>query len=279
MQKIINTVQVRISYCWLYEGLGCMKDIKGFLVDLDGVLYVGDTAIKGAYETIGLLRKRNYRYRFVSNTTRKCRRTIVERLSKMGFAIREEEVFTPPVAAIAYMKNTGKQHGYLIITGDVERDFEQACLCTSGENIDCVVVGDAGDRITYDNLNTAFRHLMNGAELIALEKDRYWMAPDGLSLSAGPFVNALEFATGKRATIVGKPSKAFFDRALHDMGLRPDQVAMIGDDIITDIAGAHKIGMKSVLVKTGKYRKDAVNNSVIKPTYIIDSIAHLIEIL
>ena len=256
-----------------------MKGIKGFLIDLDGVLYVGDTAIEGAHEAVGLLRKRKYRYRFVSNTTRKCRRTIVERLSGMGFDISEEEVITPPVAANAYMKSTGKEQCYLLVTRDAERDFDQTYLCTPGKRIDCVIIGDAGDSISYNRLNTAFRYLMNGAELIALEKDRYWMAPDGLSLSAGPFVTALEFATGKKATIIGKPSKAFFDRALDEIGLRPGQVAMIGDDIITDIAGAYRVGMKSILVKTGKYRKDAVKNSVIKPTYCIDSLAHLSEIL
>jgi len=256
-----------------------MKGIRGFLIDLDGVLYVGDTAIEGAHEAIELLRIQKYRFRFVSNTTRKCRRTIVERLSDMGFVISEEEVITPPVAANAYVKNTGKDHCYLLVTGDAERDFEQTYSCNDGEGIDCVIIGDAGDSITYNRLNTAFRHLMKGAELIALEKDRYWMAPDGLSLSAGPFVTALEFATGKKATIIGKPSKAFFDRALYEIGLRPGQVAMIGDDIVTDVAGANRVGMKSILVKTGKYRKDAVNNSVIKPTYCIDSLAHLPEIL
>lgn len=100
-----------------------------------------------------------------------------------------------------------------------------------------MIVGDAGDMITYDSLNTAFRYLMEGAELIALEKDRYWMAHDGLSLSAGPFVHALELASGKTAIIMGKPSTAFFDLALNDMGLLPGQVAMIGDDITTDIGG------------------------------------------
>ena len=256
-----------------------MKSIKGFLIDLDGVLYVGDTAIEGARDAIEFLRKRKYRYRFVSNTTRKCRKTIVKRLSDMGFVISEEEIITPPVAANVYMKNTGKKHCYLLVTGDAEKDFDQTCIRTTGEKIDCVVIGDAGERISYHSLNTAFRHLLDGAELIALEKDRYWMAPDGLSLSAGPFVTALEFATGKKATIIGKPSKAFFDRALDEIGLRPGQVAMIGDDIITDVAGAYRVGMKSILVRTGKYRKDAVNNSVIKPTYCIDSLAHLPEIL
>jgi HAD superfamily hydrolase (TIGR01458 family) len=197
----------------------------------------------------------------------------------MGFVISEEEIITPPVAASVYMKNTRKKNCYLLVTRDAEQDFDQTCIHPTGEKVDCVVIGDAGERISYNSLNIAFRHLLDGAELIALEKDRTWMAPDGLSLSAGPFVTALEFATGKKATIIGKPSKAFFDRALDEMRLRPGQVAMIGDDIVTDVAGAHRAGMKSILVKTGKYRKDSENNSVIKPTCSIDSLAHLTEIL
>lgn len=256
-----------------------MRDIKGFLIDLDGVLYVGDMAIEGAVETIGLLRKLKYQVRFISNTTRKSRRSIVEMLTERGFVINEEDIFTPAVAAQAYMKNTGKQKSYLLITGDVERDFGQAPVRTPQERIDCVVIGDAGERITYSRLNAAFRHLMDGAELIALEKDKYWMAPDGLSLSAGPFVDALEFASGKSATIIGKPSRTFFENALQDMGLQTNQVVMIGDDIGTDIGGAHKMGMKSILVRTGKYREDALMKSEIKPTWILDSLAHLNEIL
>jgi HAD superfamily hydrolase (TIGR01458 family) len=256
-----------------------MMDVRGFLIDLDGVLYVGDQAIKGARESIDLLRDRNYTFRFVSNTTRKCRNTIAERLSSLGFEIPEEYIFTPPLAAVACMKNAGKHHCYLLTTGDVYRDFEHECSCDKGSGVDFVIIGDAGDEITYDSMNAAFRYLMNGADLIALEKDRYWLAPCGLSLSAGPFVQALEFATGKTATIVGKPSKPFFELALHDMGLRADQVAMIGDDILTDIGGARTMGMQGILVRTGKYRKDAVDNAVIKPDFVIDSIAQLRDIL
>ena len=260
-------------------GLESMKGIKGFLIDLDGVLYMGDHPLKGAQVAIGYLLQKNYTFRFVSNTTRKCRKTIASRLSVMGFDVPEEYIFTPPLAAIAYMKKTGKRHCYLLTTGDVNRDFEQVCAQDTSGKKDYVIVGDAGDTITYDSLNTAFRHLMEGAELIALEKDRYWMAHDGLSLSAGPFVQALEFATGKTAMVMGKPSKAFFDLALSDMGLRNEQVAMIGDDITTDIGGAHHAGMRSILVRTGKFREDTLNSTTIKPTHIIDSIAYLNDIL
>jgi HAD superfamily hydrolase (TIGR01458 family) len=167
----------------------------------------------------------------------------------------------------------------LLTTGDVFKDFEQACNRSTDSTVNYVVIGDAGDTISYENLNAAFRAVIDGAEIIALEKDRYWMAPDGLMLSAGPFVAALEFATGKIATVVGKPSKAFFEMALRDMDVRPDQAAMIGDDIITDIAGARKAGMRAILVKTGKYREEAVRGAPVQPTKIIDSIASIATIL
>ena len=256
-----------------------MKNIRGFLIDLDGVLYIGDQAIKGAQESIDLLRERKYSFRFVSNSTRKCRNKISEQLSSMGFDIPLEYIFTPALVAVACLKNSGKHHCYLLTTEDVYRDFEQEGFYDTGSMVDSVIIGDAGDKLTYESLNTAFRHLMDGADLIALENDRYWMAPDGLSLSAGPFVQALEFATGKTATVVGKPSKTFFKLALRDMGLRADQVAMIGDDIRTDIGGARSMGIQGILVRTGKYRKDAVDNSEIKPECIIDSIAQLRDIL
>lgn len=256
-----------------------IMDVKGFLIDLDGVLYIGENAVDGAQGAIELLREKKYRFRFVSNTTRKCRKTISDRLARLGFDIPESSIFTPPLAAIARMNAAGKHRCLLITTGDVHKDFEQSCDRSSGSTIDYVVIGDAGDKITYEKMNEAFRALNNGAEIIALEKDRYWMAPDGLMLSAGPFVAALEFATGKTATVMGKPSKAFFEMALRDMEIRPDQAAMIGDDIITDIAGARKIGMKAILVRTGKFKEEALRSALIKPTYVIDSIASLRDIL
>jgi HAD superfamily hydrolase (TIGR01458 family) len=261
------------------SGAETMKGIKGFLIDLDGVLYVGDHPIEGATAAIEYLMKKNYQFRFVSNTTRKCRKTIVSRLSAMGFDIPEEYIFTPLIATAAYMKKRGKRNCYLLTTGDADQDFKQVCAPDNNAKMDYVIIGDAGEAITYASLNKAFRHLMEGAELIALEKDRYWMANDGLSLSGGPFVKALEFATGKTARVMGKPSNAFFDLALRDLDLRKDQVAMIGDDITTDIGGAHQVGMRSILVRTGKFRELALKNAAIKPTHIIDSIAQLEGIL
>ncbi|NMB79173.1 MAG: TIGR01458 family HAD-type hydrolase [Methanomicrobiales archaeon] len=254
-----------------------MSGIRGFLIDLDGVMYTGDLPIPGAAAAIEFLDKNGYSYRFVSNTTRKCRRTITRNLAHLGLAIPETQIFTPPVAAVAYMKATGKTASRFLVTGDARGEFPDTPPMQA--HADLVIVGDAGNEITYNTLNTAFRDLMNGAELIALEKDRYWMAPEGLSLSAGPFIAALEYATGKTAVIMGKPSKAFFELALQDMGLRPDQVIMIGDDIRTDIGGAQNAGMRGVLVRTGKFCRNDISESQIRPDLIISSIADITTIV
>jgi HAD superfamily hydrolase (TIGR01458 family) len=256
-----------------------MTRIRGFLIDLDGVLYTGDTVIPGAAEAVRFLETQGYAYRFVSNTTRKSRRTIVQRLGQMGIHIPESSIFTPPVAAVAFMKKHKKTRFRLLITGDARIDFPQSCDAGKDAVPDYVIVGDAGDEFTYRNLNLAFRDLIRGAELIALEKDRYWMAQDGLSLSAGPYISALEYATGKTATIVGKPSSAFFELALNDMGIAASNAVMIGDDITTDVGGAQAAGMRGVLVRTGKFREDAVRSSPIRPDHIIDSIAMIEQIV
>ena len=253
--------------------------IKGLLIDLDGVLYIGDKPVNGARDVIPYLVENDIAFRVLSNTTRKCRRTIAEKLAVMGFDIPEEYIFTPPLAAIALMEKTHQNRYYLLTTGDVDQDFKSTGVNDTTGQVDYVILGDAGDAVTYDSLNHAFRQLMGGAELIALERDRYWMAHDGLALSAGPFVTALEFATGKKATVVGKPSRAFFELALQDMNLQTDQVAMVGDDIVTDIGGAQAAGIPGILVRTGKYRDSDLAQEGIIPWKIIDSITGIREIL
>jgi len=255
------------------------REIKGFLIDLDGVLYTGDTPVPGAVETVQFLADHGYPFRCLSNSTRKCRKTIAARLEKMGFAIPESSIFTPPLAAVRYMKNAGKDRAFLLVTGDVDRDFSGACTDDGSVHTDYVVVGDAGDNVTYAHLNRAFRCLMEGAELVALERDRYWMDKDGLSLSAGPVVAALEMAAGTTATIVGKPSKEFFGLALADLGLAKEEVLMIGDDIATDIGGAQGAGIRGALVRTGKFRAGVLEQSAIRPDHVINSVKDILTIL
>ncbi|MDD3709539.1 MAG: TIGR01458 family HAD-type hydrolase [Methanothrix sp.] len=253
--------------------------MKAFLIDLDGVLYVDKTPIEGAKETVAMLEERGYRYRFVSNTTSKCRSTLAKFLCEMGFEIPGEHIFTPAIAAAERIRSDKDNKCFLLTRPDVRRDFEEAGIPLAEEEVDFVVVGDAETDFTFDRLNRAFRLVMGGAEIIALEKDRYWMGSDGLNLSAGPFVYALEYATGTMSEVVGKPSPDFFDMALAEIQASPREAAMIGDDIDTDVGGAQNAEMKGILVKTGKYREDVAEYSNVIPDLILESVAELREYL
>jgi HAD superfamily hydrolase (TIGR01458 family) len=251
--------------------------MQSFLIDLDGVLYVGKNPVEGARECLDRMEDLGYDYRFVSNSTRRCRSSVARRLQSLGYDVDERRIFTPPLAAIDHMKKAAKERCFLLTAGDVHRDFEDAGIIVAEGDVDFVVVGDAGDRFTFESLNRAMRLILDGAGILALEKDRYWMESDGLVLSTGPFVAALEYATGKRAQLMGKPSKDFFRLALDDLGATPKDAAMIGDDILTDVLGAQSMGMKGILVKTGKYRSDEAAASGVKPDLLLDSFADLIE--
>lgn len=248
---------------------------QAFLIDLDGVLYVGKEPIPGAKECLEHMDELGYGYRFVSNSTRRCRKSVADRLSGLGYNIPSRLIFTPPLAAIEHMKREHRDKCYLLTTGDVHRDFENAGLNICEDNADFVIIGDAADGFTFERLNLALRLILDGAEILALEMDRYWKEPDGMVLSAGPFVAALEYATGKKAQLMGKPSTQFFQMALEDLGIRPQDAAMIGDDIQTDVHGAQEMGMRGILVKTGKYREDLATSLGIAPDMVLDSLAHL----
>ena len=139
-----------------------------------------------------------------------------------------------------------------------------------------VMVGDLGERWSYGLLQEAFEYVMAGAELIALSRDRYWWDQDRLALDAGPFVAALEFATGKSAMVAGKPSPSFYAAALQSLGVQPaGSVAMIGDDLWSDVEGAQRAGLQGWLVRTGKYRETALTESAVLPDRILDSVAEL----
>lgn len=244
----------------------CMG-IRGVLLDLDGTLYVGGEAVDGAREAVASLRASGRAVRYVTNTTRKPRAWVCGRLRSMGFQVVETEIFTPARAAVARI---GPGTCFALVDDSLMGDL--AGVAMTDDHPDYVLVGDLGEEFGYGRLNQAFRHLMEGARLLALQKNRYWQTGTGLALDAGPFVAALEFASGKTASVVGKPERDFFRLALEDMGLEAGQVAMVGDDAEADVLGARRAGLMGIQVRTGKWQADAAGADL-----IIDSVADLPE--
>lgn len=249
------------------------------LLDIDGVLYVGDEPIAGAIAALAELRELSAGIRLVTNTTSKSRRQIVDHLQELGFDVDRHEVLTPAALAVRHCHERGHRSVKLLVAEALREDLAELEQAPQGQPVDAVVLGDLGDGFTAEILNEAFRLLLDGAELLALQHNRYWQRADGLVLDVGAYSAALEYATAKEAVVVGKPAPAFFAAALADLNAQPAAAMMIGDDIEADVGGAISAGLRGILVRTGKYRKDALDASGVTPTEIVDSIADVPELL
>lgn len=248
-----------------------MDGIKGLLIDLDGVIFNDSEPIKGAAEAMAWLQQNNIPFRFLTNTTMKSRETLKTKLSSMDIKVDAAQIFSAVYAAALYVKKSGKENCHLLLTDDAKKEFSEFTL--DSEKPDYIIVGDLGYKLNFESLNRAFQMLFGGAELIALQKNRYWISDAGYTLDAGAIVAMLEFASGKKGQVVGKPSPHFFALALNNLNLSADQVVMIGDDVESDIIGAKRMDIRGVLVKTGKYSPDDLKRNDVKPWRVMDSIA------
>jgi HAD superfamily hydrolase (TIGR01458 family) len=248
-----------------------LKEVHGLLIDLEGTVYEAGQAVPGARETLEALS--NLPHVFITNTTSRPRRRIVEELKEMGIPADPDRIFTAPLGARAYLLARGWKSCHLMVRSEVLEDFEG--ISPEDRAPQAVVVGDVGEDFTYGRMNRAFRLLLGGIPLVTLARNRYYRAADGLMLDQGPFVAALEHASGQAATLVGKPSAEFFQAALARLGLTASEVAVVGDDVEVDVGGGMALGMKGVLVRTGKFRDEELARSAVRPDAVIDSLAEI----
>ena len=247
--------------------------MAAILLDLDGVLHVSGRPIDGSAGAVGRLREAGHRLRFLTNNTTHSRAALAETLRGYGIALEDAELQTTPVAAARVLK--GKR--VLALTMPAIRDDLEGVELV-GENADAVLVGGADETtetnqvFSYMNLARAFAELEAGAELYCLHKNPWWQTSRGAMLDAGAFVVGLEYATGAQATVLGKPSAAYFEAALEAVDADPEHAWMVGDDVDADIGGAAALGLHTILVRTGKFRDDAGAWSA-QPEAVVDSIA------
>jgi HAD superfamily hydrolase (TIGR01458 family) len=250
--------------------------MAAILLDVDGVLHVSDEPLPGAADAVRRLRDAGHRLRFVSNSTTKSCSHLAQHLRGMGFELGDDELQT--TGGVAARMLAGKRVLAITMPGILD---DLAGLELIGMNADAVLVGGAdegeetGRIFSYLNLNRAFLELEAGAELYCLHKNRWWQTSDGPRLDAGAFVAGLEYAAETEATVLGKPSAAFFGAALEALDADPELAWIVGDDLDGDIVGGQKHGMRTVLVRTGKFRPDEVEASGVLPDGIVSSIAQL----
>ncbi len=248
------------------------------LIDLDGVLYQENDLIAGGLETMHWIEEQNIDYLFVTNTTSKSRALLENKIRQMGFSVDLRRIITPVVASSKWLHEKKLKSVALFVKSDACIDFSgiEAIDMENESVAEAIIIGDLGDSWDYSTLNCAFRLLMQAPKpvLIALGMTRFWRSHDGLSLDVAPFVKALEHAADCTAEIIGKPSRSFYDSALSLLGYSADSVVMIGDDIVGDVEAAQNSGIRGLLVRTGKFRKQDLE-STIKPDAVLDSFADL----
>jgi HAD superfamily hydrolase (TIGR01458 family) len=251
--------------------------MTAILLDIDGVLHVSGEAVPGGGDAVRALRADGHRLRFVTNNTTRAREQLADDLRGLGIELESDELTTTPVAAARLLE--GKR--VLALTMQAVRDDLARRVELVERDAEIVLLGGAdetdesGRVFAYENLNRAFAQLEAGARLVCLHRNRWWQTSRGPLLDSGAFVAGLEYAAGVEAEVVGKPTRAYFEAALAELDASPEEAVMVGDDVEADIGGAKAAGLRAVLVRTGKFREEALAGADPQPDGVVASIAEV----
>lgn len=249
-----------------------MPEIDGLLLDIDGVLSVSWEPIPGSIEAMDAFATAGLPVCLITNTTTHPRTELAGILGGAGFTIDPAQIVTAVTATAEHLRTAHPDAPVFVLSdGDARADLEGIALVEDPEAADVIVLGGASERFSYPVVTAVFRRLMEGASLVAMHRNLYWKTARGFELDAGAYVLGLETATGRPATVCGKPQPAYFEAALAVLGLPPDRAAMVGDDVVNDIDGARAAGLTGVLVRTGKYRPGDETRGT--PDVVLDRLA------
>ncbi len=247
-----------------------LRGVRGLVLDADGVLLYAGKPLPGAAEALAQLTAAGIPHRVVTNFSLAHRESLAAGVSRQfGRQVSPSTIITAASAAAAH---TARHHAgeplLVFASDDARREWAGQQLVTPEQadapdaRVAAVVIGDAGDELSFRNLDIAFRHLRAGAAFVAMHRNLWWVTPKGVTLDAGALVVGLEHALGQRATVAGKPSPVVFREAFRELAadvrtaggsrLRRSDVAMVGDDLDSDVAAARRTGLRGILVLTGK---------------------------
>ena len=251
---------------------------KGFLIDMDGVIYKGNEPIPGAVKFINTLRENGYPFLFLTNNSQRTSRDVCYKLRKIGFNVTDEDIFTCGMATAQYLASR-KENGtaYVIGEGGLLTELHKVGYSIIEDHPDFVIIGE-GRTIMLESVDKAINMVMNGSKLIATNLDPNCpVGNDKYRAGCGAFVAMIEVATGKQAFSVGKPSPVMMRMARKLLGLATAETIMIGDTMGTDILGAGSMGFTTVLTLSGVTNKSDLDHYGYTPDFVINSVKDLLD--
>lgn len=250
---------------------------RGFLIDMDGVIYRGSEVIEGAKEFIEKLQEKDIPFLFLTNNSQRTRRDVAMKLIRMGFRIGEEHIFTCAMATARFLKSQ-KENGtaYVIGEGGLLNALHRNGYSVVDSDPDYVVVGE-GRSFNMEMMEHAVNMVVNGAKLISTNPDPSCPTREGIRPGCGAIVAMLERATGIPAFSVGKPSPVMMRAARKELGLTSAETTMIGDTLETDIVGGVQMGYNTVLVLSGGTSAEDLKHSAVLPGKVVENIGCLID--
>jgi 4-nitrophenyl phosphatase len=251
--------------------------IRAILIDLDGVLFRGNTALPAASDFIQFLREQGIAFRLITNNATLTPSQYVAKLHSIGILIEVEELFTSALATGLYMKQQGASGDSAYVIGE---DGLRSALIESGVRLtdgdaDWVVVG-LDRQVTYDRLARAALAVEAGARFVGSNPDVSFPTEAGLVPGAGALQAVISATTGVDPVVVGKPQPLMFELAMDQLGSSRESTAMLGDRLDTDIQGAQAVGLASIMVLTGVSTRSDLEHSAVQPTLVVDDLPVLI---
>jgi HAD superfamily hydrolase (TIGR01458 family) len=255
---------------------GALPPVRAVLLDLDGTVCVRGRPVEGAAAALTALRAQGLPLRFLTNIDSRTPDAIADELSGLGLPVSVSDLFTPVSAAAAVIRGTDGARVYGLLSAALLPVVPR--LATEPPYTH-VLVGDCRDVLDYPRLDAAFRALRDGAQLLALQRGRYFRSGDGDHVDTGAVVAGLEYAAGATARVLGKPSADFFALAAAGLGARLAECVVVGDDATTDIRGGRAAGAVTVQVRTGKFADQDAEGLTGGAHLTLDSVADLPGVL
>ena len=253
-----------------------LDGIAAVFLDLDGTIYLGDRLIEGASQFLDRLEQHGIRRFFLSNNSSKSVSQYLEKLRGMGIVATEGEILLSTHDLISWLSNEGVVDTFLVGTEGMREMLESSGFSTASDNPEYVVLG-YDTEINYDKLATSSIHLHNGVPMVASHPDMVCPSPDGGLPDTGAYMALFEATTGVGPKhVCGKPNKGMILHKIKEIGIKPSNCAMVGDRLYTDMEMADRAGVHGILVLSGEATRDDLDESILKPSLVVDSVASLL---